>query len=172
MALKAVGDGRPRLTLKYTNATNYKSKWRNIWIRDVFCYWIPLPWVPVPAVPTKTRFEFRFWNKKCKPHFLYTIGVHFRYRIKNKIDSEVESRAKKYRAAEEKRVNNGRSRYWCESQDPPVRFNPGKYTCNADSSYTLREQVCGGSVFILATSLLCAYLTVILSCVFCCFQLN
>ena len=126
----------------------------------------------VPTVPTKTRFEFRFWNKKCKPHFLYTIGVHFRYRIKNKIDSEVESRAKKYRAAEEKRVNNGRSRYWCESQDPPVRFEPGKYTCNADSSYTLREQVCGGSVFILATSLLCAYLTVILSCVFCCFQLN
>ena len=35
--------------------TNYKSKWRNIWIRDVFCYRIPAPLVP--GVPTKTRLE-------------------------------------------------------------------------------------------------------------------
>ena len=44
--------------------TNYKSKWHNIWIRDVICYWIPAPLLP--GVPTKTRLESSM--KKFNPH--------------------------------------------------------------------------------------------------------
>ena len=32
-----------KLYFKGPQTTNHKSKWRNIWIRDVFCYRIPSP---------------------------------------------------------------------------------------------------------------------------------
>ena len=44
-----------RIRITGQSVTNYKSKWRNIWIRDVFCYRIPAPLVL--GVPTKTRLE-------------------------------------------------------------------------------------------------------------------
>ena len=40
--------------------SHYKSKWRIIWIRDVFCYRIPAHLVP--GVPTKPRLESRCCN--------------------------------------------------------------------------------------------------------------
>ena len=42
--------------------THHKSKWCNIWIRDVFCYRIPARWVP--EAPPKTRLEPRFCNER------------------------------------------------------------------------------------------------------------
>ena len=50
------------------STTNYKSKWRTIWIRDAFCYRIPAPWVL--GVPTKTRLKSSIPVKKFKSHLM------------------------------------------------------------------------------------------------------
>ena len=55
--------GGQRLTLYHTGQplTHHKSKRRNIWIRDVFCY----------RLPNKTHLETTFCNKEVfsKPRF-------------------------------------------------------------------------------------------------------
>ena len=49
----------------------HKSKWRNIWIRDVFCYRISAPLVP--GVPTRPRLDSSI--KKCDPHLIYDTAL-------------------------------------------------------------------------------------------------
>ena len=55
--------------------TNYKSKWRNIWIRDVFCYRISAPNL-CPGVPTKPCLKASI--KKFNPHFFIDSILFFR----------------------------------------------------------------------------------------------